>query len=223
MNHAWFVRSVFDGKSCVDWFKKLNIVATKVKSNNIDSSSQSTDFSGMTSEEIKRALSESPYELKGLELGNVCTPLDFFVNQMEPGDLVLVPDGDSINFARIDGDYMYEDDIFPIHKDKPGEPRMPHRRKVSWLGSTSRDDLSKKLRDALKNHRLVGDLSKYYREIEAKSQGQAYEQKKKTIEVRYPLRPDFEVTYTIPANMTEVEAERLSEHFRKIFFECEIL
>ena len=220
MGNAWFVRSKLDDTNMIEWFNTYGIVATKVRGTDLDVDYESSiDLSRKSVEEINDILSEEPYQLKDGDLGNTRLYLDLFVNQMEIGDLVLVPDGRTIHFARIAGDYEHQSNVItPIYKNRPTPPWLAHRREVEWLGKISRDDLSDKLRDALKNQRLVGDLSKFYDEIEARSQGLPYEPKKDTIEVRYPLRPDFEITYTIPADMNAAEAEKLGAHFKTVFF-----
>ena len=220
MGNAWFVRSKLDDTNMIEWFNTYGIVATKVRGTDLDVDYESSiDLSRKSVEEINDILSEEPYQLKDGDLGNTRLYLDLFVNQMEIGDLVLVPDGRTIHFACIAGEYKHQSKVFySLNKNQPKPPWLAHQRKVEWLGKISRDDLSDKLRDALKNQRLVGDLSKFYDEIEARSQGLPYEPKKDTIEVRYPLRPDFEITYTIPADMTAAEAEKLGAHFKTVFF-----
>lgn len=42
-----------------------------------------------------------PYELNGLKLGNAYATVDLFINRMEIGDFILVPDGDNIYFCEI--------------------------------------------------------------------------------------------------------------------------
>ena len=82
-----------------------------------------------------------------------------------------------------------------------------------------RHELSDELRKALKNRRVIGDLTNFYDEIDARSQGLLYEPEKKTVDVQFPLRPDFEIRYTIPADMTAAEAGKLSAHFETIYFQ----
>lgn len=221
MGNAWFVRSKLDDTNMIEWFKTNDIVATKVRGANLDVDAESSiDLDGKSSEEIHDILSREPYKLEG-ELGNTRSYLDLFVNQMKIGDLVLVPDDRTIHFARIAGDYVHQSKalLYPVHRNKPKAPWLAHQRSVEWLEVIPRDDLSKKLRDMLKNHRLVGDVSRFYDEIEARSKGLSYEPKKETIEVEFHLRPDFKVTYTIPTDMTDVEAERLSVAFRNNYFQ----
>lgn len=220
MKQAWFVRSKLDGVNMIDSFKKKGIVATKVAGDKVDVAREnSINLTGKNINEIKDTLSQAPYYLNGSELGNTRSVLDLFVNQMKEGDLVLVPDDRVIYFARIEGAYQHESSLItPLPYEQEASPWLAHQRSVTWLGDIPRSELSNELREAFKNQRLVGDLSKFYDEIEARSQGLPYEPKKDTIEVRYPLRPDFEITYTIPADMTVAEAEKLSAHFKTVFF-----
>ena len=220
MGNAWFVRSKLDDANMIGWFKAHDIIATKVRGANQDVDQESSvNLSGKSVEEINDILSKEPYQLKEGSRGNTRLYLDLFVNQMKIGDLVLIPDGRTVHFARITGDYMHQSEVlWPIYRNAPKSPWLAHQRSVEWLETISRDDLSNKLRDTLKNQRLVGDLSKFYDEIEARSQDLPYEPKNNTIEVRYPLRPDFDITYTIPADMTAAEAEKVSAHFKTVFF-----
>ena len=220
MGNAWFVRSKLDDTNMIEWFKAKKIIATKVRGANQDVDPESSvNLSGKSVEEINDILSKEPYQLKEGSRGNTRLYLDLFVNQMKIGDLVLIPDGRTVHFAHITGDYRHQSEVLEqIYRNAPESPWLAHQRRVEWLETISRDDLSNKLRDTLKNQRLVGDLSKFYDEIEARSQGLPYEPKKDTIEVRYPLRPDFDITYTIPADMTAAEAEKVSAHFKTVFF-----
>ena len=87
---------------------------------------------------------------------------------MNLGDIVLVPDGADIFFAEICSNY-YMDSKFD--SDQIG---YPHQRKVKWLQSVARDELSKSLSSTLKVHRTTADLSKHYDEIAAISHGEDF-------------------------------------------------
>ena len=140
---------------------------------------------------------------------------------MSPGDLVLVPEEKTVYFAHIQGPYQYEKGKVRIIADDNTFVFPPeHHRSLEWLNSVPRNQLSKALQTAHRIHRDIPNLSRFYDEIEAKSKGVAYkEPKKAAIDVSFPLRPDFEVKYTVPGDMTATEAEKLSEHFKTIYFQ----
>ncbi|MDR0356434.1 MAG: hypothetical protein LBJ64_11990 [Deltaproteobacteria bacterium] len=57
--------------------------------------------------------------------------LDRFVNQINAGDVVLVPDGQDVYLARVDGPYEYHSEYSP---DTP-DAGYPHWHKVNFLNS----------------------------------------------------------------------------------------
>ena len=65
------------------------------------------DLSGKTKEELKALISGEPYRLTGNRLGSSYATADIFVNRMQKGDLLLVPDGEDIFFAEVTGDYTF--------------------------------------------------------------------------------------------------------------------
>lgn len=209
MNNAWLVRPYPHNTEInrVDEFKQNNIVAIGWPGIG--------DLTHKSREDIKRILAGKPYALSGLALGNAYATIDIFVNRMNPGDLVLVPDGADIFFAEISSDYYLD---AQYDNDQTG---YPHQRKVKWLQSVARDDLSKQLRSSLKVHRTTADLSKHYNEISALAHGIDYKPEcvvMETLAVSYPLRKDFTVTFEIPADMTKDEAKRLAQYLETLYF-----
>lgn len=84
-----------------------------------------------------------------------------FSMQMEAGDLVLVPYGKLIYFARIAGDYQYN-----RHAIKDG---YPHQRKVEWLLDKKgfpRAQLDTTLRGALRPQLALYSLEEYGSRLE---------------------------------------------------------
>ena len=206
MKNAWLVRPYPCKIRRLDEFKEQNIIA--VGWPNIG------DLKGKSRQDIKEILSDAPYCLTGLELGNAYATIDIFVNRMNIGDLVLIPDDDDIYFAEITGDYYMN---ASADNDDLG---YPHQRKIEWLARTSRKNLSKQLRSSLKVHRTTADLSKHFDEINALSKGQKYEENRDslTIPVSYPLRPDYVVSFNIPSDITKEEAHRLSAYLGTLYF-----
>jgi len=176
------------------------------------------DLTGKSREDLKHILADKPYSLEGLALGNAYATIDLFVNQMQAGDLVLVPDGDDIYFAEIQGSYYLEASV----DNTTPTGGYPHQRPVKWLADVSRKELSKSLRSSLKVHRTTADLSQHAAEIDALAHGKSFtpaaDQASDLIQVSYPLRPDCTITFSVPADITRDEARRLSVYLSSLYF-----
>jgi predicted Mrr-cat superfamily restriction endonuclease len=177
------------------------------------------DLTGKTREQIKDILSQPPYEYESLELGNAYATVDLFVNQMNIDDLVLVPNGDDIHFCIIKSSYYFDANY---DSDTLG---YSHQRKVEWLSSTSRINLPMDLRKSLRVHRTTADLTNHYETIKALAYGSALPQSQEAneddscVSVDYPLRPDVLVTVSIPRDITRMEAERLGNFIKTLYFQ----
>ena len=206
MKNAWLVRPFPHGIKRVSEFRETGIAAIGWP--------RTGDFTNKTREELKLLLSKPPYLLEGLALGNAYATVDIFVNQMKEGDLVLMPDGDDIYFGEITSGYYFDS---AFDSDDIG---YSHQRKVKWLNNTSRKELSKELRSSLKVHRTTANLSHHEQEIEALSTGKQAPSSTilQQLEVSYPLRIDFNVTFHIPIDITADEAQRLSAYFASLYF-----
>ena len=204
---GWLIRPNPHGHYRMPEFKTQNIVAIGWPGIG--------DITGISREGLKQTLAGKPYDLSGLALGNAYATVDILLNQMQKGDLVLVADGADIYFGEIAGDYSFE--CF-VDNDSEG---YPHQRPVTWLTHLSREDLSKELRSALKVHRTAANLSHHFDEINALAHGQPYqpaEDASSTVAVSYPLRPDFQIEFKIPSDITRDEAQRLSSYFASLYF-----
>lgn len=97
----------------------------------------------------------------------------------------------------------------------------PHQRTVKWLSDTSRKNLSKPLRSSLKVHRTTANLSHHSTEIDTLCHGKIFTDMSlpRTIDVSYPLRPNFNIDFKIPTNMSSDEAQRLSAYFSSLYFQ----
>ena len=93
-----------------------------------------------------------------------------------------------------------------------------HQRSAKWLVNISRQDLSMDLRLSLKVHRTTANLSHHADEIRALCKGEKLVTTNDFIEVKYPLRPDFEVSFKIPKDINSDEAQRLSSYFASLYF-----
>ena len=201
--NAWLVRPFPNNQNRINEFHAQSMVAIGWPGIG--------NLTGKSREDIKKILAQPPYNAKGLELGNAYATIDIFVNQANIGDLVLVPNGDDIYFAEIVSDYKFEASVII--------DGYPHQRDVRWISSTSRSALSKELRTSLKVHRTTANLSRHSEEIEALATGRTVPAATASpIDVVYPLRPDFSVGFKIPADISKLEAERLSAFFSTLHF-----
>lgn len=210
ISNAWLVRPNPQGYDRMKEFLKQGIVAIGW--------SGIGDLSNLSQDNIRRRLSDPPYNYSSLELGNTYATIDLFVKQMATGDYVLVPHGHSIYFAKIESNYLFDSS-----RDNE-EEGYPHQRKVIWLSEPiPRSSLPDTLRNALKIHRSTANLTKYYKIIFSLANGEDIPQNlpptDTLLKVDYPLRPDLLVSIEVPRNITKTEALRLSEFVRTLYFE----
>lgn len=208
MNNAWLIRPYPHKQPRLSEFLNNGIIAVGWPCIG--------DLTGKSREKLKETLSEPPYGLEGLMLGNAYATIDIFINQMKVGDLLLMPDGDDIYLGIISSDYYLDPSV---DNNKDG---YPHQRKAQWLKNTSRKELSKELRSSLKVHRTAANLSHHFTEIDAlihdKEVPATTPASTDTIDVSYPLRPNYNVSFTIPTDITADEAKRLSAYFASLYF-----
>ncbi len=214
MAKAWLLRPYpHNHDICrLDYFRENNLIA--IGWPGIQS------LAGKSRDQIKEILEGPPHNLQSLQLGNAYATIDILVNQMQPQDYVLVPNGDEIYFAKITSSYQYDPE-----KDNDTEG-FPHQRKVTWLrGPISRSELPATLRNSLKVHRTTADLSRHYEIIKAFAEGtdlphQTSEvQPSDFIVVDYPIRPGVLAKISIPQDITQTEASRLGDFVKTLFFE----
>lgn len=159
---------------------------------------------------IKQEL-EAEYSLRGVALSNAHITFEMFVFRMKVGDLILLPVNEDIYFCEITGEYFYNSNV-----------NYAHQRSVQWFSSSvSRKQLSDELRASLKVRRLTADLTSHVEEIESLARGERYvkaERPGTAIEVNYPLRPNFNIKFQIPNDITKSETERLITYFRTLYF-----
>ncbi len=203
---AWLIRPYPNGEKRLDEFKEKKFVA--IGWPNIG------NLTGKSREDLKEILSGDPYSYSGLTLGNAYATIDIIVNRMEPGDYLLIPDGDDIYFAVVDSNYVYDK---TVDNDTEG---YPHQRKVrNFTGSHLRSELSKALRSSLRMHRTTANLSKHYDEIKVLADGGTYSTGIEEVSVSYRLRPNYSIEFSVPADITKSEAKRLSMYLESMYFE----
>jgi len=205
-NKAWLVRPNPTDINRINEFQAENIVAIGWPGIG--------DLTGKTRQDLKEILSKPPYSYTALALGNAYATVDIFVNQMNKGDLVLTPDGDNIYLGVIASNYQFNPKVDNINNG------YSHQRTVEWHNKITREDLSKALRSSLKVHRTAADLSHHYNEIKARCFNMPISKAATTgpIKISYPLRPNFNISFEIPADMTKEEAERLKTFISTLHF-----
>ncbi len=206
MSTAWLVRPRPHGILRLDQFRSDNFVAIGWPGIG--------DLTGKSCQDIKTLLAGKPYGLADTPLKYANSAVDIIVNRMNPGDLVLVPHDDDIFFAEICSDYVFDS---AADTDLTG---YSHQRKVKWLEKTSRENLSKDLRNSLKIGRTAANLGHYYDEIDALAHGKKSPSVGDTekLTVIYPLRRNFSITIDLPADITKDEANRLSQYLGTLYF-----
>lgn len=208
MNNAWLIRPIPHSINRLSEFLNNGIIAVGWPCIG--------DLTGKSREELKDILSKPPYSYKGLSLGNTYATIDIFVNQMKVDDLLLMPNGDDIYFGKISSKYYLD---ASVDNNTDG---YPHQRKAKWLTNISRKELSKELRSSLKVHRTTANLSHHFAEIDAISHNRKVPTtapaSQNTIDVSYPLRPNYNVTFSLPTDITSEEAKRLSTYFASLYF-----
>lgn len=206
MNNAWLLRPYPNNLPQLNLFKQQNFIAIGWPCIG--------DLSGKSKEELKKIMSLPPYSYTSLKLGNAYAIIDIFVNQMNIGDYVLIPDGEDIYFAVIESKYYFDSDF------DDSQIGCSHQRKIQWKNHIYRNELPIELRNALRNRRTVGNLSPFYSIIAALANGEPIQDKKQSpfVDVSYPLRPDLSLSFQIPRDITNTEATRLADFIRTLYF-----
>ena len=209
MPKAWIVRATINGTNYAKAFYDESTIAIGW--------GRYAAFEGLTKKEIKELLAKEPYNLSALDLGNAHNSVNNFVNEMALNDLVLIPNGEDIYFVEVIGEYSGTRG-YPFNNWKD----IQNVRKVKQLAIKSRTDLSIELRKKFKVRGDVVDVTLHYEEIEAIAFGKEYVPSEKTISkmvaVSFPLRPDVNVEFSVPSDMTDDEALKLSKFFETIYF-----
>ncbi|MDQ6468844.1 hypothetical protein RCC94_15200 [Exiguobacterium acetylicum] len=107
-------------------------------------------------EKIRQKLEER-YHYEGQRLGAYTGVVNMFVNVVEPGDVILVPDG-SIVHVGIAGQYRYAKE----YDDR--DIGMCHRRSVEWKATVAKSSLDQKVVDLVKNRGTMTKFSGKYEE-----------------------------------------------------------
>ena len=178
-----------------------------------------TSLAGKKKQEIREELKRHSLNYPPQELGIATSTVNSFVNEMREDDLVVVPDGNDIFFAKIISDYFFE----PSNVAEG----YSHQRKVEWIkGPVRRNDIFEELRKSLRAPRTLADLSHHADNIFRfvndnllipNTTTQVLEEN--YAEFKYPIRLDTVATIRIPKNITQTEALRLGDFVKTLYFE----
>lgn len=210
MAQAWLIRPFLNGDKTnyTDEFVSKSYIATGPNG--------LPNMQGLNLEKIRTFLLARMGEEK-LTAGALAATANNFVNKMKKGDLALLLDGQMIYAMEITSDYEYFTSKFVTRIF------LCHRRSINILNGYDRNELSDDLRQALKTGRQIADISKHYAEVYDLCYNQeaviaAAKKEVKSVKVSYPLRADYQVEFTLPADMTAEEAERLDAFIKSLYF-----
>lgn len=203
-DHAFMVRPYPDNEKRLDLFQEKGIVAIGWPGMGNLSGKAAQDIEGI----LKKVYPDDSNRTRGLSCGTINT----FVNEIKVGDYLLIPDDRFIYFAVVESEYIYDASV----DNRQGA--YPHQRKVVFKGNKFRSDLSKPLRNSIKAQQAVTRLIGHYDEIAALAEGKAFKAKASEINITYPLRPNYTVSFKIPEDTTSEEAERLGDFFKTLYF-----
>ena len=152
--------------------------------------------------EISHALGSEG--INGVNLSIATSIADLFVNCIKISDIVIVTNknsSDLVHIVQVCGEYVYDG---------------VHMRAVKYLHSIPRTLLPKAFRDGvLRTPRLVAKI--IFDEILQSILDKSVLNKPSALAVKFPLRPDFTIDFTIPSDLTKTEAERMSAFVITLF------
>jgi len=160
---------------------------------------------GKSSGEISDTLSVDG--LTGVTLSIASSIADIFVNCINIGDILIVSNRNTyeiISLVRVVGNYGFDDRV------------RVHTRQVKFLHSIPRTSLPKPFRDSvLRTPRLIAKIP--FDTVVQSLLDKSVLDKPSALAVKFPLRPDFSIEFSIPSNMTVIESERLSAFVKTLY------
>lgn len=173
------------------------------------------DLTDMKKKQLKDVLKLKYGKLSDSLIGQYTKSLERFRFEFNIGDYVIFPQfPDQFSIGKVTSDYQYisSSDI---------SSGYPHIRQIKWIKvGLVRIILSMGLRKSFGSPSPVFDISQHYQEIQKiVEDGNPQVIERKTLNVTYPLRPDYIVAFKVPSNMTKQEAERLSDFIKTIFYQ----
>lgn len=134
-----------------------------------------------------------------------------FIKEMEIGDILIIPNGDDIHFAEITSDYYFNDKL--LEKED-----YNNQRKVKYFNLKKREDMPMEIRKILKTRHTLARLTKYRDLLDDFLSGKKIIQREyETIEL--PIgRDGIKITITMPKDLTRLEAEKLGNTIKTLYF-----
>lgn len=210
MQQAWLVRPFLAGdkRNYTEEFIEKGFIALGPNS--------LPNLQNYNLEKLRKLLLERMGQEK-LASGALAAVANNFVNKMQEMDLALIVNGQSIYAVEIMSKYDYYYSKFVVQN------HLCHRRSIRLMHTYTRDELSLELRIALKSGRQIADISKHYAEVYRLCYGKDIDESKvdepvSDVEVSYPLRPDFQIKFTVPSDMTREESRRFEAFVKTLYF-----
>lgn len=212
-NQAWMLRAKPHGNNRISEFLQDNIIALGWP--------KIGNLSKLTKNDIrKKILSNEDYKNEyntTRKLSMVVSQLQRFVNEMDIGDYVIVPDSEDIYIGIITSNYIYHENL---DNDNDG---YPHQRNVEFKIHLKRNDLDQNLRESLRATMTLANLSEHINIVEnlldkvVLMHEQVNEVDKQDIfELKYPLEGGGSAFINIPKTINENELANIINIISKL-------
>ena len=210
MHKAWLVRPFLEGDNTNYTEKFIQGGYIAVGPNRLP------DLHHYNGDGLKKAIVENKLADGAYKVGALAAVINNFVSRMSEMDIALLINDDDIYSMEIMGDYSYTYNAYGA------QGFHCHKRKVRFMKHCLRSDLSEDLRLGLKSGRQVADISRHYKEVYRLTYGKDLKDDadvaSEPVEISYPLRRNFRVTFSVPGDMTRDEARRLESFFKNLYF-----
>lgn len=120
-------------------------------------------------DDIKSIYKENRPDVTNASAGSAVGHIFRFIQTLSIGERVIVPQGaGKYMVGEIQSKYFYAGDNEPI----------PHRRKITWIGSINQEDFSDQMVNSFRYIGTISDVSNYSEEIEALLSGDNFKVEK---------------------------------------------
>lgn len=154
-------------------------------------------------------------DLKKIHLSVSYRSLNIFINEMKIGDIVIIPNGEKIYFAKIISEYFYDNSL-ALEED------YSNQRKVKFIDERDRKSMPLEMKNILKTRHISVKLNKYGELIERILNNEYVEKlensEKIFTEIPIPIRNDVNAIIKIPKDFTKEEAEKLGNIVKNLYF-----